>query len=158
MSKFIYNHYIRSIILLGVILFTIPTLCANLSPVDKLINDSYNGLKDVQKQLQAIAKNAYINEPATTSSDISEKQLSAYLLKSKDIRSQIAKANDFGSINSAQATKLQALFTVSSYLDYINNKTHAFLVAKDRSEKYELLNSIFIANSLIDQIFSYAFK
>lgn len=158
MSKYSIKRYCISILLVCSMILCIPVMGSNQVPIDEVINSSYKSLENIQKQFQSILKTAYVNEPNTASTGEYIKELNVFLKQINQIIEELTSWKDTPNISSEQDTQLQALLAISHYLTYIHNKTYKFLISQDRSEKFNLLNDIFVTNAFIDQVANYGFN
>ena len=154
MTHYTVKRYLIFSFLLACIFYSISTFGTTFSNTDQILNDSFNTLTNIQKQLQSIAKNSYINLSNNEPNDSHIKQLEIYSRQLDETLSNLHAASTLDNTEAQNAT-ISSLINVSYYLQYIQNRIGQFSSSTDPSEQFDILNTIFIANSLVDQIFAY---
>lgn len=144
----------RYLIMTLLICFTFCSISAsptNTSTIDKTMNESLNSLINIQKQLGSIVKTVYLSEPGSASNQDSLKQLNIFSTQIKNIQDTLNQISP-STLDTQQNDRLRYLLTISRFLDYISLKASTLASTSDQFERYDLLNSIFLTNYLLDVI------
>lgn len=147
------KHYIILTLLICFTFCSISATSINTSSVDNTLNESFTSLTNIQKQLKALVKNIYLSEPDSTYNKDVLKQINVFANQNKDIRKTLEQISP-SELNTKQSDKLRYLLNITSFLDYIETKMSALASTSDKLERYDLLNSIFLTNYLLDVIIS----
>lgn len=154
MSKHYTKRYLMFSLILCLIFSSISTFGSGTSDLDRTLNNSYDSLSNIQKQLRVLTKNTYVNIVNGTSNDVNLSQLSIYSNQLSQVKTNLSSVST-KNITKPQSSKLQSLITISSYLTFIQGKIEEYLSSTTASEQYEIIDAISVANSLVNQIFSY---
>ncbi|MHC1747276.1 MAG: hypothetical protein AB9856_02665 [Cellulosilyticaceae bacterium] len=145
------------ILLLCFIFFTVSVFSTTQNNGDKIIKDNYILLSSIQKQLNGIAKSIFINDVNETSNSTIPNQLNFFNNQLKEIKKNISEAlTELKSLTIPQSNILHAMLTIDSYLEIIINEIQYLLKESDPSIQYDLYNTIFFINSLINQLLSFS--
>lgn len=125
--------------------------CSNIKNKN-ILSDSYDSLLNIQKQINLISRNGYINNVNGQPNGTLLSQLNIFSSQLNGIK------NDLQTAKSKNPTdpNLESLITISNYLSYIYGKTYEFLSSSDPAIQYRALEATFLANSLVNQVFLYA--
>lgn len=152
MRKSNIKHFI--IIFLLVCLTSFSTFASSISSsnVNTLMSSSLDSLSNIQKQLETISKNLYVSTSANANEN-SLKQLAIYSNQLNTIKNELESISET-SLNQAQFDAYRALLSIVRFLDYIALKISTFAQTNDQFEKYDILNTIVITNTLVDIMLS----
>lgn len=121
---------------------------------NKTIEDSYDSIVNIQKQLSAILKQYFHHlvddtspKPSTSLLDIYSNQLNEISPKLEDIVSSNA--------SESQKTKSQILISAIHYLKPAINDIRTLLTSSDYERQYTLFRSIIYLDSLLTEILAY---
>ena len=148
------KHYLIITLLICFTFCSISAVPINTSSVDNTLNDSFISLTNIQKQLKSLVKDVYLSEPDSTYNKDFLKQLNVFSTQTKDIREPLEQISP-SEVNTKQSDKLRYLLTITSFLNYIEIKMSALASTSDEFERYDLLQSIFLTNYLLDVIIAY---
>ena len=156
MKRYHTQHF-TLILLLCFIFFTVSVFSTTQNNGDKIIKDNYILLSSIQKQLNGIAKSIFINNVNETSNSTIPNQLNFFNNQLKEIKKNISEAlTELKSLTIPQSNILHAMLTIDSYLEIIINEIQYLLKESDPSIQYDLYNTIFFINSLINQLLSFS--
>lgn len=152
MRKSNIKHFI--IIFLLVCLTSFSTFASSIRPsnVNMLMSNSLDSLSNIQKQLETISKNLYVSTSENTNEN-SLKQLTIYSNQLNKIKNELESISET-SLNQSQIDVYRALLSVERFLDYIALKTATLAQTNDQFEKYDILNTIVVTNTLVDIMLS----
>lgn len=109
-------------------------------------------MSNIQKQLEAISTSIYISTLDEPNQNALE-QLPIYLNQLNTIKNTLESIPE-ASIDTSQIDMYRGLLTVTRFLDYIGLKISTLAQTSDAFERYDILNSIFVTNTLVDIIIS----
>lgn len=149
------NYIKRFIIILSLVCFvTHVSFASSISEpsINTVISSSLDTLSNIQRQLEAISRNIYTNTSVESNKNALE-QLAIYSNQLNTVKNTLESIPE-ESIDMSQIDTYRGLLTVERFLDYMELKLSTLAQTNDTFERYDLLNSIFVTNTLVDIIIS----
>lgn len=121
--------------------------------IDKVLNDSYDSVSNIQKQISLILQNYFINLVTESTSKPSTSSIKIYSNQLNTLKNQLSQYAD-SSLEFKQKAKLEVLLNVISSLNYMADKVDVLLNSSDATSQYILFRSILYIDTLITQTLS----
>ena len=154
MPKSNIKHFI--IIFLLVCLTSFSTFASSISSsnANTLMSSSLDSLSNIQKQLETISRNLYVstsdnNNNNNNNDDDSLKRLAIYSDQLSTIIKELESIPG-SSLDKSQVDIHRALLTATRFLDYIALKISSLAQTNDQFERYDILNTIGVTNTLVE--------
>ncbi|MGL4737053.1 MAG: hypothetical protein ACRCW2_06305 [Cellulosilyticaceae bacterium] len=158
MLKYKFKKVIILSIVLCAVLSSKQIFAQSIVSLDAETKKTIDSISNIRKQINLITKNAYINQGDEVLTANYKSQIAVYKGQLEEIQSKFKQLPEFNNTSAPQYDTLRSLFTIASYLSFIANKAEQFLTITDREVQYNLLNAIFRANALVEQIGAYTFQ
>ena len=157
MTKYRVKHYLILASLLCFIIYSIPSISAqNVTSVstDKTIEDSYNSIINIQKQLSAILEQYFHHLVDDTSPKPSAALLNIYSNQLNEISPKL-EGIIRSSTSDSQKTKAQILISAIGYLRPAIDDIRTLLTSSDYERQYNLFRAVVFLDSLLTEILAY---